>query len=75
MSEALLKIGRIGRMQKQPDLALVFTCTPAFRGKLPPEIPHAHPFEAETADVISIKCAFGAPVEDRICVQENADRR
>src|SRR5262245_16839243 len=73
-AETLFEIVRIGRMQKKPDLAFL-TRPPTLGRELPTEIPYAHPFEPETADVLRIECAFGAPVEDRIRMQKNAGRR
>src|ERR1700730_8922373 len=65
---------RVGRMQQQSDVPL-FPCPPALSGALPADIPDAHSLEPEAANVLSIECALGAPVEDQIGVQEHAGGR
>jgi len=62
---------RIGGVHQQPDFACLARL-PAFCRDLPAEIPNAHSFEPETADMLSIEGPLGAPIEDRIGMQKSA---
>ena len=62
-------------MHLQPDLGEVTIETPPSRGGLPAEVPHAHPLQAQTANMVFVEGAEGAVVEDAISVQEYPDRR
>ena len=65
--------GSVACISRRMSAALL-VAAPALRCPVPAEIPNPHSLQPEAANVVLVEGALGAVVEDRVGVQEHADR-
>ena len=73
-ADPLLQVFGIRRVHEQANVSALLVAAPALRCPVPAEIPNPHSLQPEAANVVLVEGALGAVVEDRVGVQEHADR-